>query len=71
MLEDANELQVYTMHDLEDFLKLNQRTIYNHLKSGSLKGIKIGNKWRFTRQQILDYFQKLERKVEVKNASKD
>ena len=71
MLDETNDLQVYTIHDVEKFMQLTQRTIYDHMKSGSLKGIKIGNKWRFTRQQILDYLQRLERKVEIKNDAKD
>ncbi|MBU1093011.1 MAG: helix-turn-helix domain-containing protein [Candidatus Izemoplasmatales bacterium] len=71
MLDDNNDLQVYTIHDVEKFMQITQRTVYDHMKSGNLKGIKVGNKWRFTRKQILDYIQRLERKVEIKKDAKD
>lgn len=71
MIQETNELQVYCIDDVASFLKVAPRTIYKHLHEGAIKGIKIGNKWRFTHDQIKDYLQKLERKVEIKHDGKD
>ena len=71
MFNESNELQVYTINDVASFLKVAPRTVYKHLHDGVIKGIKMGNKWRFTHNQIKDYIQQLERKIEIKNDIED
>jgi excisionase family DNA binding protein len=63
MIKNTNKLQAYTITDVADFLKVTPRTIYKHLHKGIITGFKVGNKWRFTEEHILDYIQKLERKI--------
>ena len=47
--------EIYTIEELMLITKLSKSTINRHLKSGVLKGNKIGNSWRFTKQQVQDY----------------
>lgn len=47
--------KIYTIHELEEVLQVTQRTIYNWIKDGKLKAIKIGRTWRVT-QEALDEF---------------
>lgn len=57
-----DDLQYYTTDEVADFLKISRRTIYNLLEKGLLKGVKIGKTWRFSKQDIQDYIQKLIRR---------
>ena len=47
--------KLYTIDEVVEITKLSKRTINRHLKSGLLKGNKIGNSWRFTQKQVDDY----------------
>lgn len=38
--------KLYSIDEIVEILKVTQRTIYNYIKSGSLKAIKIGKYWR-------------------------
>lgn len=49
------ELKYYTTDDVLELLKLNRRTLYNHIRAGKIKGHKVAGKWMFTEQQIRDY----------------
>jgi excisionase family DNA binding protein len=40
------EFKLYTIEEIAIILKVTQRTIYNYIKSGQLKAIKIGKYWR-------------------------
>ena len=51
------DFKLYTIDEIADILKVTQRTIYNYIKSGSLKAIKIGKYWRI-RHEDLDHFLK-------------
>jgi excisionase family DNA binding protein len=63
--KEQNNLQTYTVNDVANFLQISPRTVYVHIERNALKGIKIGNKWRFTESQVRDYIQKLERKAVI------
>jgi|AntAceMinimDraft_18_1070375.scaffolds.fasta_scaffold38351_1 excisionase family DNA binding protein len=63
MIKNTNKLQLYSVHDVSEFLQLSPRTIYDHIKKGLLKGILIGNKYRFTEDHIKDYIQTLQEKI--------
>ncbi len=52
------EFKLYTTDEIADILKVTQRTIYNYIKSGTLKGIKIGKYWR-VRHTDLEMFLEL------------
>jgi len=41
-----------TTRQLQDLLKIDRTTVYRMLKDGRLKGVKVGNQWRFPRHTI-------------------
>ena len=43
---------VMTVRDVADYLKLDERTVYNLANSGKLPAVKIGKQWRFRRSMI-------------------
>ena len=54
----------YTVQEVAESLRVTQRTIYNYVIKGLLRGVKVANKWRFSKKNIDDFIQKLE-EVEV------
>ena len=40
--------KVYTLEELTELLQVTRRTLYNYVKSGKLKAVKIGKEWRVT-----------------------
>ena len=46
------EKKVYTIDELVDMLQVTRRTIYNYIKEGKLKAVKIGKYWRVTDQAL-------------------
>jgi excisionase family DNA binding protein len=49
------DYKLYSIEEIAEILKVTQRTIYNHIKKGSLKAIKIGKYWR-VKQSDLEQF---------------
>lgn len=43
---------VMTVRDVAEYLKLDERTVYNLAIKGKLPAVKIGKQWRFRRSQI-------------------
>ena len=43
---------ILTLRELASYLRVNERTIQRMLKSGQLKGVKIGGQWRFKGSEI-------------------
>jgi excisionase family DNA binding protein len=41
-----------TTRDVQELLKLDRTTLYRMLKDGRLSGIRVGQQWRFTRQDV-------------------
>jgi excisionase family DNA binding protein len=41
-----------TTKQLQDLLQVDRITVYRMIKDGRLSGIKIGNQWRFARQEV-------------------
>ena len=46
--------QILTAKELADYLKLTEVTIYKYANEGKIPGFKIGNRWRFDKEQIDD-----------------
>ena len=44
--------KLYTIDEIAEILKVTQRTVYNYIKSGSLKAIKIGKYWRVRHEDL-------------------
>lgn len=41
-----------TVKEVANILKVHEMTIFRHLKNGSIKGIKMGNIWRISEQEL-------------------
>jgi excisionase family DNA binding protein len=52
--EDAAlvDLETMTVEEVATELKVRNETIYKYRKSGRLKGVRIGRRWRFSRENI-------------------
>ena len=48
------EAEIMTAHEVADYLRVSPSTIYRLLKSGELRGFKVGD-WRFSRASIDRY----------------
>ena len=44
--------EIMTPKDVAKYLKMSVLTVYKHAKSGTIPGFRVGNSWRFVKQQI-------------------
>lgn len=56
--------KLLNVKQMQDFLGLSERTIFRLLKTGDLKGFKVGREWRFTESDINAYIEKQRQKSE-------
>lgn len=47
--------EIYTLHEVEELLKVTQRSLYNFIKDGRLKAFKAGREWRVTEESLNDF----------------
>ena len=45
-------MEVYTVEEVAQTLKVPVETVYKWLRNGSLKGAKLGKHWRITEEQL-------------------
>lgn len=50
MLQDAYE--ILTPEDVMDELQIGKNAVYNILRSGELKGFRVGRNWKIPRKQL-------------------
>ncbi len=43
---------ILTIREVADYLKVTERTLYRLVKDGELPAFKVGNSWRFRREDI-------------------
>ena len=46
------DIQLCTLQELEPLLDVTNRTLLSYVKSGRLQAVKIGGKWRVTREAL-------------------
>lgn len=46
------EIKLYSLKDLVELLKVTERTLHNYIKSGKLKGQKIGGRWQISEANL-------------------
>lgn len=51
-------MEVYTLKEVQDYLRVTRRTLYNWIKSGKLKAFKVGEHWRVTREALDEFTQR-------------
>ncbi|MBR2411768.1 MAG: helix-turn-helix domain-containing protein [Ruminococcus sp.] len=50
-----NKEELYTLNEVAGFLKIQQRQLYNVIKSGSIEAVKVGREWRVSGEALLDF----------------
>lgn len=56
--------ELLTVKQVQDKLKLSERSVFRLIKSGELKGFKVGREWRFEVSDIEDYIQRQRQKAQ-------
>ena len=47
--------KVYTLEEISYLIKITRRTLYDYVKTGKLKAVKIGRTWRVTEKQLEEF----------------
>ena len=50
--------KVYTLEELTELLHITRRSLYNYIKDGKLKAVKIGREWRVTEETLDEFLHK-------------
>ena len=46
------EIKFYGIREIATGLKITERTVYNYVKDGKLKAVKIGGKWQVAEDNL-------------------
>ncbi len=49
------EIRVYTLTEVVDILKVTRRTLYNYIKNGQLKAVRVGREWRVSHKNLQEF----------------
>jgi len=49
------DIKLFTLPEVSAIVRLSRRTLYNYLKSGELKAVKIGGTWRVTEESLNEF----------------
>lgn len=52
------DIRVYTLDEVADILKVTKRTLYNYIKAGTLKAVKVGKYWRVSEDNLQEFILK-------------
>jgi len=50
-------IKVFTLEEVAEILHLTRRTLYNYIKNGQLKAVKIGKYWRVSEETLQQFIQ--------------
>jgi excisionase family DNA binding protein len=53
-----NREELYTLNEVEGFLKIKQRNLYNLIKEERIEALKVGREWRISGEALLDFIKK-------------
>lgn len=56
-LEYISDIKVYTTEEAIKVLKVTKRTLYNYIKAGQIKAIKVGRDWRITEDALKNFLE--------------
>ena len=48
-------LKMYTIEETAEILGVSKRTMMTYLKQKRIRAVKIGRRWKFTEQNIVDF----------------
>ncbi len=48
-------MNIVTVKEISEFLKLSDSTIYNLAARGEIPAVRIGDSWRFDMEQVVNY----------------
>ena len=51
----ADNMKLYTLQEVADYLKVSRQTIYNYVTAKRLKASKIGKEYRVTEKDLQDF----------------
>jgi excisionase family DNA binding protein len=60
---------ILTIHDLANYLKINEKTAYRLVSEGKIPGFKVGGSWRFNRDEIVSWAKSKQKESDKTNAS--
>ena len=58
--------KLLTLKDVAKYLQLSETTIYKMARVGEIPAIKIANQWRFKKEDIDKWFEKTEKRKNIK-----
>lgn len=47
--------EIYTPDEIAEKIKVSEQTVRRYLRDGKLEGFKIGNNWRITEKNFLEF----------------
>lgn len=53
-----NREELYTLNEVEGFLKIKQRNLYNLIKEEKIEALKVGREWRISGEALLDFIKR-------------
>ena len=51
-LQSLDTLRLYTLTEVEPILGVSHRTLLDYVKTGKIKAVKIGGKWKVSEQNL-------------------
>lgn len=54
--------EILTIHEIAEYLKIKEKTIYALVARGGIPGFKVGGSWRFRRSEIDRWIREQENK---------
>lgn len=53
--DSIEELRLYSLAEAEDIVGLTAQTLKKHIKAGKLEAVKVGNRWKVTKDSLEKY----------------
>jgi excisionase family DNA binding protein len=53
-----NREELYTLNEVEGFLKIKQRNLYNLIREEKIEALKVGREWRISGEALLDFIKR-------------
>ncbi len=61
--EPSNVSKILTIHDVAQYLRLSEATVYQMARDGLIPGLRLGRTWRFRQEMIDDWLNHAETKA--------